>query len=321
MASLACVSYASNPSNQIQSVTLSADGKLLAIVFGNHSESFIYEVPVNTGKARRLTKATRGLESSPSFSPDGKQIVYAYWPGKDAPSRIMITNVDGSNPHEWSPSGVADLSPVFSPDNKTIVFSRAGYDGNYSPIAQPHAHDWSFYASNLSGDNARQLTTEHFYMVSPPSISPDGKTMVVVTEGAETGQRIAVYSITDPGPALCTFRPHIPNEADHKNPIFAYPNFLPDGSVFFLAPNGRWDYDLYELTQTTGFIKKLTDRNGYATNLKVSVDGTTAVFLKWKKNWLGELAGNEVDLLDVHTEKVMRLTISGLDAPKKLRAQ
>jgi Tol biopolymer transport system component len=294
-------------------LAVSPDGKLLLLTYEKGDTAFIYKVSVDAADATRLTKAETGWESSPSFSPDGRQIAYSYKPGKEARSRIIIENVDGSAAHRWSPAGVSDLSPVFSPDGKAIVFSRAEFYGSYSPIAQPHPHEWSFYASDLDGANVRQLTTESFYMVSPPSISADGKTMVVVTEGLETSQQISVYSITAPGPPLRAFQPHVPQEVSHKNPIFACPNYLPDGSILFMAANNHVEYDVYRLNPVTGTIEKLTNGNGYATDLSVSADGKTAVFFRWRKNWLGDLTGNQVYRLDLQSRKLTPLRISGLN--------
>ena len=60
----------------------------------------------------------------------------------------------------WSPSESNDFSPVFSPDNKSIVFSRSGFYGSYSPIAQPHPHAWRFYANDLEGTNVRVTASD-----------------------------------------------------------------------------------------------------------------------------------------------------------------
>jgi len=309
---LACVSHGAGSSGQITSLAVSPDGKLIALVVEKGSTSFIHRVGVNTGVATRLTDAKDGEETSPTFSPDGKRIAYSYKPGNHTRSRIVIVNVDGSDKHEWSPSSMTDLSPVLSPDNQTIVFARADFYGSHSPIAQPHPHGWSFFAANLDGTNVRQLTTERFYMVSRPAVSPDGKNMVVVTEGLETDQQIAIYSITSPGPPVRTFRPHVPKEVSRKHPIFAYPNYLPDGSILFMAANTRVDYDVYRLNPETGAIEKLTNHNGYATELKVSVDGKTAAFLKWRKNWMLEVTDPEPYLLDLESHKLTPLKISGL---------
>ena len=310
---LLAVTCAASPPGVMNGLAVSPDGKLILVTYEKGDSTFIYKVSVGTGNATRLTKAGVGWESSPSFSPDGKQIAYSYKPSKEKRSRIVIENVAGSDAHQWSPSGVADLSPVFCPDDKSIVFSRAEFYGSDSPIGRAHPHEWNFFASDLDGKNLRQLTTESFYMVSPASISADGKTMVIVTEGLETSQQIAIYSITHPGQPLHTFQPHVPKEVSHKHPIFVYPNYLPDGSILFLAANSRFDYDVYRLNHDTGAIEKLTEGNGYATDLKVSADGNTAVFFKWRKNWLGDLLGNQVYLLDLRGRKLTPLKIGGLN--------
>lgn len=310
---LSRASYARSSSWQITSVAVSPDGRVIALVASKRSTSFIYTVAVDTGVATRLTDAKDGEETSPTFSPDGKRIAYSYEPGNHTRSRIVTVNVDGSGKHEWSPSSMTDLSPVLSPDNQTIVFARADFYGSHSPIAQPHPHGWSVFAADLDGTNVRQLTTERFYMVSRPAVSPDGKNMVVVTEGLETDQQIAIYSIISPGPSLRTFRPHVPDEINHKHPIFAYPNYLPDGSILFMAADSHVSYDVYRMNPDTGAIEKLTNRNGYATELKVSANGKTAAFLKWHHNWMFEVTDPEPYLLDLESHKLTPLRISGLN--------
>ena len=310
---LASASYGGGSGWQITSLALSPDGKLIALVAEKSATSLIYVVSVDTGVATRLTDAKDGREASPTFSSDGKRIVYAYKPGDHTRPRIVILNVDGSDKHQWSPSSVTNLSPVFSPNNETMIFSQADFYGSYSPIAQPHPHGWSFFASNLDGTNVRQLTTERFYMASRPSISPDGKNMVVATEGLETGQQIAIYSITSPGPPLRTFRPYVPNEISRKHPFYGYPNYLPDGSILFMAADKGVGYEVYRLNPDTGAVEKLTNKNGYATELKVSADGKTAAFLKWRRTWMLEVTDPERYLLDLESHRLTPLKINGLN--------
>lgn len=298
---------------RIASLAISPDGKLVAFGFGYEKASFIYVAPVETGVAKRLTDAKDGEESSPSFSVDGKRIAFTDSPSDDTRPRIVIVNVDGTDPRQWSLPQTDAFSPVFSPDGKTIVYGRSGYLGSYSPIAQAHHHAWNFYTSDLDGKNERQLTDESFYSASAPSISADGKSMVLMTEGVDTAQQIAVYSLDHAGKPTRSFRPHVPEEVDHKNPIFNCPNFLPDGNILFMAANEHFDYDVYRLIPDTGAIEKLTDRNGYATDLKVSADGRTAVFLKWRKTRLGESDGADLYLLEVQSHKLTPLTVVGLN--------
>lgn len=317
---LLCLTWMSNgasSSGRIRSVSVSPGGKLIAIDFEKGNNSFIYKIAVDTGVATRLTDAKDGEESSPAFSPDGKQIAYTYWPADHRRSRIVIINVDGSDPRQWSPSAVNDFSPVFSPDGKTVVFSRSAYYGSASPIAQAHPQAWNFYRSDLDGTNLRQLTSENFYMASPASISPDGKRMVVVTEGLYRNREICIYSLDSTGLPTQSLRPHVPKEADHKNPILNYPNFMPDGkSILFLAAsNGKhgYDYDVYRIDLETKSLERLTNGNGYATNLRVSMDGKTAVFLKWRSDRHATPVESEIYVLDIETHKLVPLSVSGLD--------
>ena len=306
-------------SGQVRSIAISPDGKLIAVSFGKGNKSFIYIVGVNSGTATRLTDAKTGAESGPAFSPDGKRIAYSYWSGNEARSSIVIGNVDGSDLHSWSSSAGSDYWPVLSRDNKTIVFARSGYYGNYSPIAQPYPHAWNFYAGDLDGTNIRELTTESFYMASPASVSPDSKSMVVATEGLDTPEQIAVYSLDHSGKPSLSLRPHVPREADHKNPILAYPNYMPDGkSILFMAASNAklwsgYDYDVYRVDIETGAVERLTEGNGFATDLRVSADGKTAIFLKWRSDWHGTPVKSEIYLLDVQTHKLAPFKITGLD--------
>jgi hypothetical protein len=154
-------------------------------------------------------------------------------------------------------------------------------------------------------------------MASPASVSSDGKNMVIVEEGVNTNREIAVYSLDHPGKPIQSLQPHVPKEADHKNPILNFPNYMPDEKrfLFMAGSDGKhgYDYDVYRVNLATGSLDRPTTGNGYATDLKVSADGKTAVFLKWQSDWHGTPVKSEVYLLDVQSHKVTPLRITGLD--------
>jgi Tol biopolymer transport system component len=79
-----CAISAGVPSGHMEAVSVSPDGKLLAVVYEYEDEhaTFIYKVSVDTGVATRLTDAKTGWESNPTFSADPKQIAYSYTPRK-----------------------------------------------------------------------------------------------------------------------------------------------------------------------------------------------------------------------------------------------
>jgi len=144
--------------------------------------------------------------------------------------------------------------------------------------------------------------------------------MAVMTIGIDTPQQIAIYSLDRPGKPLFSLRPHVPREADRKEPIVDYPNYMPDGKsiLFMAASNGRglwkgFDYDVYRVDIGTGELEQLTKGNGYASDLKVSADGKTAVFLKWRSDWRGTPIKNELYLLDVQSRRLTALKVNGLN--------
>jgi dipeptidyl aminopeptidase/acylaminoacyl peptidase len=148
---------------------------------------------------------------------------------------------------------------------------------------------------------------------------PDGKSVVIVTEGIDTNRPIAICSLDRVRQPILSLRPHVPNEADHNNPLLNDPNYVADGkSILSLAAsNGKlghgYDYDIYRVDIGTGVAERLTKGNGFATDLRVSADGRTAVFLKWRSDWRGTPVKNELYVLDVQTHKLILFKVIGLN--------
>jgi Tol biopolymer transport system component len=295
--------------------TFSPDGTYLLAVHSDHGSDFIYKIPIDTGKATRLTSISEGFEGVPSFSADGKQIAYSFSPGSGTKSHIIIANADGSVAHSLTNSAPGDSRPLFSPDNKTFIFARSGYYGSYSPIAQPAEHEWDFYTSDLKGENVRQITSENFYMVSRMCVSPDGKSVMFVS-AEDHGNVIVIYSLEQPPHPKQVLEPHVKGEPGE--PLLNDPNFLPDGkSIIFLAASERkwkdaFDYDVYRMDLKTEQIEKLTEKAGYSQELQLSRDGKTAVFLGDVSNgWLRK--ETKVFLLNLATRKTTPVEVTGIE--------
>src|SRR2546421_2237385 len=90
-------------------------------------------------------------DDHPSFSPDGKQIVFTtsrfQASGEINNFEIALMNVDGTNIRRLTNSPGIDTEPVFSPDGKKIAFSsqRAG--------------NLDVWVMNLDGTNPVRLTS------------------------------------------------------------------------------------------------------------------------------------------------------------------
>ena len=297
---------AANPRGEVHGIAVSPDGKTMAVAYMKGNTGFIYKIDMETGIASRLTNAKTGKESSPAFSADGKLLAYSYVSGRTN-QRIIVMDTDGSNPHSLTEPGTANLYPTFSPDGNTIYFGRS------QPA--PADHLWDIFSVGTDGSDVRQVTHEGFVQISQPSISADGKKLLVVTLGLYTPQRMEIYLLGHPEQPSQVLSPSVHREAT-PGPIFAYPNFMPDGrSILFLAASNRivsYDYDVYRLDLASDAIERLTKGIGYASDLKVFADGKTAVVLKWRSDWQGSAVKSDFYLIDLQKRKLTRLKVKGL---------
>jgi TolB protein len=91
---------------------------------------------------------------TPDWSPDGKSIAYMCRKGEAPEGRsvgtfeICIMNADGSGQKKITNNGVPELTPVWSPDGKQIIFHRAvGGVGQFQ-----------LFSINADGSGEKQLT-------------------------------------------------------------------------------------------------------------------------------------------------------------------
>jgi WD40-like Beta Propeller Repeat len=156
----------------IGDLAISPDGHSLLLSRTISNNTFLYRVSLDTGAAVRLTQATTGIESSPSFAPDGKQIAFVYQQSAGGHSRIFIVNANGNNLHSLFDTAAGnDTAPHFTPDRAHVQFARIAEGITPDP---PGPKPWDVYTSNVDGGPAVQLTTQHYSTKWGPSFSGDG---------------------------------------------------------------------------------------------------------------------------------------------------
>lgn len=103
----------------LREVEISPDGK--TAVF--EAMGRIYLRDLASGKLKRLTKQKDHFEFYPSFSRDGKKVVYVSWDDQKLGS-VRVVSSRGGKGKVVSQEPGKYIEPAFSPDGKTIVYRK-----------------------------------------------------------------------------------------------------------------------------------------------------------------------------------------------------
>ena len=129
----------------------------------------IYVMDADGGNEQKLTENRRN-DYSPSWSPDGKRIVF--WSDRKGDFlnyEIYVMDTDGGNEQKLTENRVDDWQPSWSPDGEQIAF-MSERDGNSE-----------IYVMDADGGNQKNLTNNPHrdagpaWFNSPFSVSPAGK--------------------------------------------------------------------------------------------------------------------------------------------------
>ncbi|WP_158384996.1 PD40 domain-containing protein [Candidatus Nitrososphaera evergladensis] len=235
-----------------------------------------------------------GCGSSPSFSPDGKRLVFDKWStgtsGFLGGSEIDAVNLDGTDPVWFSVTNrtvwwMYDYSPSFSPDGTKIVFSSWKIDDD------GHRH---IYVMNSNGtvEGAVRLTNNNTADDDSPVYSPDGKKIVFTRAGD-------IYSMNaDDGGDLTNLTN---NGADANN---ISPTFSPNGKKIAFASDRddehRHDpfgsvtnnWNIYVMNASDGSNQtRLTSNPARDDGPTWSPDGAKIAFSSWRDHhgWHSEI--------------------------------
>jgi imidazolonepropionase-like amidohydrolase len=110
-------------------VTVSPDQR--SVVYTSLGKLYVKELPA--GVPRRVTNDSRNFELFPSWSPDGRTLVYATW-DDDSLGAIRTIGIDGRGARKLTTKLGHYVEPRFSDNGQQIVYRRTGGDGLRSQL-------------------------------------------------------------------------------------------------------------------------------------------------------------------------------------------
>lgn len=103
----------------LRDIEVSPDGKQVVFEALGH----LYVQNLKTGKPKRLTKQNDHFEYNPSFSRDGKKIVYVSWDDKTL-GKVNVISAKGGKSKTLTQEKGKYIEPSFSPDGKQVVYRK-----------------------------------------------------------------------------------------------------------------------------------------------------------------------------------------------------
>lgn len=162
--------------NVIRHATTSPDGKMLVF----NAVGYLWKKMLPKGKPERLTTGI-DFESEPSFSTDGKTLVYVTWNDTAMGSICKLNTTGTTKPLKITTEKGIYRTPSFSPDGKKIVFSKEGGD---NIMGVTYALNPGVYMINAIGGSATLVSEKGEY----PKFSNNGERIYYQTGGNIFGE-------------------------------------------------------------------------------------------------------------------------------------
>jgi TolB protein len=231
-ATLALVGVAASPAagsarRDVAAETLARNG-LIAYESDIAGPLEVFVMHSDGSKKRRLTHS--GHNGQPRWSPDGRKIVYVHGGCSNTgcnpatPSALWTMNADGSAKHRLTTGSSVDNDPRWSPDGKSIAFSR----GTSCTNDGCHINIWLI---RPDGTDARALTRDG--RSAEPTWSPD-ETKIAFDRWDVSGSRTDLYVMKADG----TSEHNVTSRVSVSSLDVASPAWSPDGRTIMFTPFG-----------------------------------------------------------------------------------
>jgi len=266
----------------------SPDGKQLAFIRTNGALTMgeIFIKPINGGEARRLTFDNTVIPSPPTWTRDGRSIVFSS-PRISIPTLWRIP-VSGGSPVQIPQVGVVAVHPSVSPSGNrlaydqimghssiwslqlvkrgtryspTLVTASGGF--NWAPEFSPDGKRIAFlsgrsgplevWTCNRDGSDLIQLTNlGGATSAGPPRWSPDGQ---LIAFNSALGEHNAIFVMKAEGGLV---RPLTPDASDNVNASWSR-----DGKWIYFTSNRSGQWQIWKMLSEGGEPVQVTKHGGF----------------------------------------------------------
>lgn len=214
--------------------------------------------------------ANAGIESTPSFSPDGNQVAFSWDGEKQDNVDIYIKLVGAGAPLRLTSDPAVDRSPAWSPDGRWIAFIRVP---DFGPVALLLVPALGGAERKIGELRLTPFTLQHAYLASFLTWTPDGK-WLVICEDVRGGERAGLFLLSpDTGEKkrLTTGSARSPSfSSDGRQLAFVQERDAGVGDIYLLSLSG--DY------MPLGEPRRLTFLNEEVASPAWTPDGRELVF-------------------------------------------
>lgn len=217
--------------------TVSPDGQKIAFTSWRNINPGIFVFSVDPVRSLGFYNQSASVNSTPSFTPDGKQIVYASSAPTNKCCRIFIANLDGTGFRPLTSLNKIEVEPKVNPKGADILF----VSGRSGPQ--------QIYKMNMDGADVERIT-DGTGEASNPSWHPNGKTMAFSwTRGYSAGAwNVFIMDIASRRYDQLTH-----GEGKNENPSWS-----PSGTHLVFASTRGGKSQIYSMPANGGPARQLT---------------------------------------------------------------
>lgn len=223
----------------------------------------------NSAAAVKVTPLTAfaGLESKPSFAPDGNQIAFS-WVGENGDNTdIYIKEIGGEGMRRLTTHPGIDSDAVWSPDGRSIAFFRITEEGG-AIYVMPSLGGVERKLTDISPLRATQI------LQADMSWSPDGK-LLAVADRSSLDEPMGIVLVSVASGERRKLTTPIPNTTGDYTPSFS-----PDGKtiLFNRSAASESERDGYVVSVSGGEPQKITNLRAFLTSIDWLPDGKGIVY-------------------------------------------